>query len=130
MGGVFTFTLQSNSAWKINAISINGEDFTNRLDKNGSFTTPAITKDSKIIISYEDENASVQDIECSKPKIIGYDGGIKVCNAPYKMAAYIYSVDGYLIKSTICDSNEVLIPLENNATYIIKIGASTCKIRL
>lgn len=129
-GSIFAFTLQPNSGWQINAISINGEDFTNRLDKNGTFTTPAITKDSKIIISYEDENASVQDIECSKPKIIGYDGGIKVCNAPYKMAAYIYSVDGYLIKSTICDSNEVLIPLENNATYIIKIGASTCKIRL
>lgn len=129
-GSIFAFTLQPNSGWKINAISINGEDFTNRLDKNGTFTTPAITKDSKIIISYEDENASVQDIECSKPKIIGYDGGIKVSNASLGLSVYIYSVEGYLIKSTVCESDEVLIPLSNNATYIVKLGNFTGKIRL
>ena len=129
-GSIFAFTLQPNSGWKINAISINGEDFTNRLDKNGTFTTPAITKDSKIIISYEDENASVQDIECSKPKIIGYDGGIKVSNASLGLSVYIYSVEGCLIKSTVCESDEVLIPLSNNATYIVKLGNFTSKIRL
>lgn len=129
-GSIFAFTLQPNSGWKINAISINGEDFTNRLDKNGTFTTPAITKNSKIIISYEDENASIQDIEYGKPKIIGYDGGIKVCNASLGSSVYIYSIEGYLIKSTVCKSDEVLIPLSNNATYIIKLGSFTGKIRL
>lgn len=129
-GSIFAFTLQPNSGWKINAISINGEDFTNRLDKNGTFTTPAITKDSKIIISYEDVNTSVQDTECSKPKIIGYDGGIKVSNASLGLSVYIYSVEGYLIKSTVCESDEVLIPLSPNTTYIVKLGNFTGKIRL
>lgn len=129
-GSEHVFTLQPNSGWKINSISINGEDYTNKIDKEGNFTTPAITKNTRIVISYEDEASSIQNVEGDELKIIGVDNGIKVVNAPYGQCAQVYSIDGHLIKSVICENEEILIPLNNNITYIIKIGSFSGKIRL
>ena len=130
-GSVHTFTIGANSGWLVNSISINGEDYTNQMDKNGTFTTPPITHDTKIIISYHDEDSGLINMEDQdNVKILGQENGIMIVNAPLNQYIQIYTIEGYLIKSIHATMNEIFISLPNNATYIVKINRFTGKIRL
>lgn len=130
-GSIHTFTIVPTSEWLVNSISINGEDYTNHMDNNGTITTPPITQDTKIIISYSGINTGIDNIEnVNNVKIIGQDDGVKVLNAPIDQYINIYSMEGYLIKSIPATSNEIFISLPNNSIYIIKINGFTGKIRL
>lgn len=129
-GSVHTFTIQTNPEWSINAISINGKDYTDLMDKNGTFTTPTITQNTTIIISYENENSSVNSVEQAGIKILGQEHGIKILNAPIGKNINIYTVDGFLIKSIVSNGNDDFITLQNNKTYIVKVEGYTGKVRL
>ena len=131
-GSIYTFKLSPNPGWTINSLSINGEDYTNRIDTNGIFTTPVITHDTKIIISYQDENTSISDtdIDNETVKIIGQYDGVRVLNATIGQNIYVYSIAGYLVKVLTADTNDVFIALPNDTTFIIKAGHFTGKIRL
>lgn len=129
-GSVHTFTIQTNPEWSINAISINGKDYTDLMDKNGTFTTPTITQNTTIIISYENENSSVNSVEQAAIKILGQEHGIKILNAPIGKNINIYTVDGFLIKSIVSNGDDDFITLQNNKTYIVKVEGYTGKVRL
>lgn len=130
-GSVHTFTIGVNSGWLVNSISINGEDYTDQMDKNGTFTTPPITHDTKIIISYHDEDSGLINIaDPDNVKILGQENGIMIVNAPLNHYIQIYTIEGYLIKSIQATENEIFISLPNNSTYIVKINKFTGKIRL
>lgn len=129
-GSAHSFALTPCDGWSINSVSINGEDYTNRIDSNGKFTTPSITKDTKIIISYTDSNAGIGDIVREHTKVLGQENGIRVLNAPINKSVYIYTKDGILLKSLVANNDDMFISLQNAATYIIRIGEFTCKIRI
>lgn len=129
-GSTHTFTLTPYDGWSINSVSVNGEDYTNHIDSSGKFTTPSITKDTKIIISYTDYNAGIGDVVMEHTKILGQENGIRVLNAPINKSVYIYNIDGILLKSLVANNDDMFISLQNAATYIIRIGEFTCKIRI
>ena len=129
-GAVHTFTMKSYDGWSINTLTINGIDYTNQIDPNGTFTTPPITEDTKIIISYTKNEADLEEIETNRVKILGQENGIRVLNAPIDKSVNVYSIEGILVKSVVANNDDLLIELLSGVTYIIRIGDFTSKIRI
>lgn len=129
-GSIHTFTIKTNEGWSVNAISINGEDYTDKIDSNGTITTPAITEDINIIISYYDENSGIEPNEINKVRILGQDNGIRILNAGEGKILNVYTLEGYLVKSITVGSDDVTLPLNNNNTYIVTLDKLAVKIRL
>lgn len=129
-GSVYEFTITPEENWLIHSVSFNGNDYTNKIDKTNTFTTPQITNNSTIIIVYSQAPSGISHNEMSTIRITGTQNGIKVDNADFGTEAYIYTIDGSLIKSQEIKSSSEEIKLENNKLYIIKIGTFTSKVRL
>jgi hypothetical protein len=129
-GSIYALTISPEDNWVVNSITINGTDYTNKLDRNGTFTTPSITNNSTIIISYTNTDSGVNDTTIRKTKILGNTDGIVISGAECDDTIAIYTIDGYLVKTAKSTGNELFIPLFGNKTYIIKVGSETFKIRL
>ncbi|MCM1139923.1 MAG: leucine-rich repeat protein [Muribaculum sp.] len=129
-GAMCSFTLSPEPNWEVNAISINGNDYTHKMDNNGTFTTPPITQSTSIIISYKDLNSGIDDVTIQSVKVLGCDGGIKVVGANDNAEIVVYTIEGYCIKTERGKEDELFIPLSNNQTYIVKVGGITTKVRI
>lgn len=129
-GSILTFKVGSESGWKINTISVNGVDYTNKIDNNSLFTTPSITQNTTIIISYIDLNSGIEEISMPAVKIIGCVDGVKVVGANENSDIIIYSVDGFVIKNVKATNDEMFFPLSANNTYIVRVNGITAKIRI
>lgn len=129
-GSVYEFTITPEDEWLIHSVSFNDNDYTGKLDNTNTFTTPQITNNSTIVIVYSQEPSGISHNEMSSTKIIGIQNGIKINDAVLGTEAYIYSIDGSLVKSQEIKSSSEEIKLANNQIYIIKIGTFTSKVRL
>lgn len=129
-GSVYEFTITPEDEWLIHSVSFNGNDYTGKLDNTNTFTTPQITNNSTIVIVYSQEPSGISHNEMLSMKIIGTQNGIKINDAVLGTEAYIYSIDGSLVKSQEIKSSSEEIKLANNQIYIIKIGTFTSKVRL
>lgn len=129
-GSVYEFTITPEDEWLIHSVSFNDNDYTGKLDNTNTFTTPQITNNSTIVIVYSQEPSGISHNEMSSTKIIGIQNGIKINDAVLGTEAYIYSIDGSLVKSQEIKSSSEEIKLANNQIYIIKIEKFTSKVRL
>lgn len=129
-GSVYEFTITPEDEWLIHSVSFNDNDYTGKLNNTNTFTTPQITNNSTIVIVYSQEPSGISHNEMSSTKIIGIQNGIKINDAVLGTEAYIYSIDGSLVKSQEIKSSSEEIKLANNQIYIIKIGKFTSKVRL
>lgn len=129
-GSTYEFTITPEEEWLVHTVSFNGNDYTSKLDKTNTFTTPQITSNSIIIIVYSQSANGIEDISSSNVKIIGTQNGVKVIGAKQGSAVLIYTIDGVLIESEEITSSSQEIKLDNNKLYIIKIGEFTSKVRL
>lgn len=129
-GSTYEFTITPEEEWLVHTVSFNGNDYTSKLDKTNTFTTPQITSNSTIIIVYSQSANGIEDISSSNVKIIGTQNGVKVIGAKLGSAVLIYTIDGVLIESEEITSSSQEIKLVNNKLYIIKIGEFTSKVRL
>lgn len=129
-GSTYEFTITPEEEWLVHTVSFNGNDYTSKLDKTNTFTTPQITSNSTIIIVYSQSANGIEDISSSNVKIIGTQNGVKVIRAKLGSAVLIYTIDGVLIESEEITSSSQEIKLDNNKLYIIKIGEFTSKVRL
>ncbi|MCM1071862.1 MAG: leucine-rich repeat protein [[Clostridium] fimetarium] len=129
-GAIYSFTIDPEPDWMVNSISINGIDYTNLLDENGIFTTPTITQNTNIVISYTNSDSGINNFSMPSIKVLGCDGGINIIGAGNGDEINIYTSDGRIAKSLKADNDDIFIPLKDNNTYIIKAGSVTAKIRL
>ena len=129
-GTIYTFKINSEPNWVISSITLNGIDYSSKLDEFQSFTTPPITTNTSIIVTYKDNSSSINDIETDAIKVFGTQNGINVIGCQIGETIHIYSIEGYLIKSIKTEIDNTFIELPNNQTYIVKIQGNTYKLRI
>lgn len=129
-GNTYQFTITPEDEWVVHSVSFNGNDYSSKLDKSNTFTTPQITKNSTIIIVYSQNPSGIANAKVSSFKIIGIKNGIKISGAEIGKDANVYTIDGYLVKTQKIRSTNEEIELDNNKIYIIKVGEFTSKVRL
>lgn len=129
-GSTYQFTITPEDEWVIHSVSFNDNDYSSKLDKSNTFTTPQITKNSTIIIVYSQNPSGIANAKVSSFKVIGTKNGIKISGAEIGTDADVYTIDGYLVKTQEIRSINEEIELDNNKVYIIKVGKFTSKVRL
>lgn len=122
----YTLYIGSEEGMRINTVLYNGEDVTDML-VDGYYTTPNITRPSKIVVSFEQDPDGVANIPAENNlHIYGNDGSLFVSGivAPQQMS--VYTMNGMLINSQTLEGDARIKMSEG--TYIVKIGKRTFKV--
>lgn len=124
----YTLFIGSEAGMRINTVMFNGEDVTDRMI-DGYYTTPNITRPSKIVVSYEQDPDGFAYVPSdSKLHIYGYEGSLFVSGIEEPQSMSVYTLDGKLT-STQTLEGDTKIKL-NEGIYIVKVGERTFKVSL
>ena len=124
----YTFYIGSYGENKVNAVTFNGEDVTNRVN-NGYYTTPEITSASILSVTYETTSSAVQAVK-QNLKVMGYNGEISVENIESVSDVTVYTVDGKLVDSIPSAIGSVRLQVPSNQLYIVKVANRTFKLAM
>jgi len=129
-GSVYEMTINVEDGWKLHSVTLNDEDYTEKLSADGKLTTPELTTDSRLSVVYE-QDAPTQSrlLSASKVTIQATSQGARVKNAAAGETIYVYSEDGVLQKTVCTTGTETDIPLERDGLYIIKVEDLVVKLR-
>ena len=90
---------------------------------NGYYTTPEISGESVISISYEVNTSRVDASTLNKVKVIGYNGEISIYNIDTPSDVMVYTVDGKLVGNISNAFGDVDIQVPSEQLYIVKVGS-------
>ena len=125
-----TIYIGSLDGYKVNAITFNGEDMTDNL-VDGYFTTPEITGESVLSISFElTQPSSAKARVASNVKVTGRDGEITISNIEEPSDVSVYSSDGVLVGNTPNAFGTASMQVDGNQVYVVKVGERTYKIAM
>ena len=129
--------LKAGDDWKLESLSLNGEDVTGDVDENGLYTLPALNEDANLDAAYtyareinydfETGVGNIQDVPYSLSKdgshvlISGLNGGEQIA---------IYTVGGMKIASlddVPADMHQASLALPEGQVYIILINGTSIK---
>ena len=125
----YSFYIGSYGNNKVNAVTFNGEDVTNRMN-NGYYTTPEITGASILSVTYETTASAIQAMEQSNLKVRGYKGEINVENIDSVSDVAVYTVDGRLVDSIPSAIGSARLQVPSNQLYIVKVANRTFKLAM
>ena len=124
----YTLYIGSEEGMRINTVLFNGEDVTDCL-VDGYYTTPNITRPSKIVVSFEQDPDGIESVSADdRLHVYGNDGSLYVSGIEGPQGMSVYSVNGMLVNSQTLDG-DTKIKL-NEGIYIVKVGERTFKVSL
>ena len=124
----YTLYIGSEEGTRINTVMFNGEDVTDKL-VDGFYTTPNITRPSKIVVSYEQDPDGINSFPADdKLHVYSNDGSLFVSGIEEPQGMSVYTLDGKLT-STQTLEGDTKIKL-NEGIYIVKVGERTFKVSL
>ena len=124
----YTLYIGSEEGMRINTVLYNGEDVTDKL-VDGYYTTPNITRPSKIVVSFEQDPDGVANIPAENNlHVYGNDGSLFVSGIAEPQQMFVYTLNGMLINSHTLESDTRIKMSEG--TYIVKVGERTFKVLL
>ena len=123
----YTIFIGSDEGLRINTVMFNGEDVTDRL-VDGYYTTPNITRPSKISISFEQSVDNVRAIAEDNLHVYGNDGSLYVAGIEGPKDLSVYTLDGKLVESRHQEGDTRLNL--NEGVYIVKVGDRTFKVSM
>ena len=129
-GACISCFIEPDEGWIVHSVVFNGVDVTSQRDSDGKYTTPAIVGDSWLSVVYElfDEDA-ISSVTESKARVQGTPHGAMIIGAEKGEMIHVYTADGKLYRSIKAEAGAVDVPLANDNTYIIQVGAKTVKLK-
>ena len=127
-GETYTIYIGSFGDNRVNAVTFNGVDVTEEI-VNGNYTTPEITGESVLCISYEIPS-SAPSLKLNNVKVMGYNGEITISNIDEPSDISIYSADGKIVNNIPSASGTAKISVTPDQLYVVKVGSRTYKIAL
>lgn len=130
MDSVFTCFLVANDGWKINTVLLNDMDVTASVDSSGLFTTPALTMNSTLNVSFERALASNTLGMKSLVKVYTEENSIVVKGAELGTKVSVYSLSGRLLHAVMVNSDLERIPVAADQVYLIRTNDKLYKLAL
>ena len=126
----YNFSFYPAEGWEIHSVSFNGEDVTDKLTQNNSYSIPKVEYNSELIVSYVAINNGICDVigNSSSAKVIGSNSSIIVLDTLGGEPIDVYSASGTLVCSTTANLDKTIINVDNHNVYIVKVGNTTFKI--
>lgn len=127
-GTILDCSIKAQEDWEIVAVAFNGEEVTSQVNGSGIFTTPALTMDSDLSVSYRSiggptETGRVYTNE--NIEVIPRVQGISIRGAADEDLVEIFTVDGKKVKSTF--DKEISL---SKGIFIVTVGGETFKVAL
>ena len=124
----YTLFIGSEVGMRINTVMFNGEDVTDRL-VDGYYTTPVITRPSKIVVSFEQDPDGISYAPADDNlHVYGTEGSLYVSGLAEPQRMSVYTLDGKLTSTQTIEGDTKL--KLNEGIYIIKVGERTFKVQL
>ena len=124
----YTLFIGSEVGMRINTVMFNGEDVTDRL-VDGYYTTPTITRPSKIVVSFEQDPDGISyALADDNLHVYGTEGSLYVSGLAEPQGMSVYTLDGKLTSTQTIEGDTKL--KLNEGIYIIKVGERTFKVQL
>lgn len=129
-GERFTCNFQAEEGWTVNAVSFNGRDVTAEWSEEDGYTTPQLTAESTLSVSFEQIN-EVRSISASNVKAYAQSSGVMVIEGlSAGETVQIFSADGLLVSTLSASGARQTVTLDADALYIVKTATKTIKVRL
>ena len=129
-GNNYVFVIQAEEGWKVNTITYNGNDVTAQIVDN-TYTTPAITEDAILTVSFEQTSNNVRNIEANDTKIYSLGNNIIIKGVAAGEIIRIYNIDGRLEDTIVANSDKtILVHAQTGKAYIVKTARKTIKLSL
>ena len=124
----YTLFIGSEVGMRINTVLFNGEDVTDRL-VDGYYTTPVITRPSKIVVSFEQDPDGISYVPADDNlHVYGIEGSLYVSGLEEPQRISVYTLDGKLTSTQTIESDTKL--KLNVGVYVVKVGERTFKVSL
>ena len=128
-GASCTFVIEAAEGWKINAVTYNGEDVTTQLTEDNTFSTPVLTDDATLNISYELESPNdVESTRANAIKVRGMGNTITINGTTEGETITLYTTDGTMVAIQKSEAGENFFTVDTNKVYIVKVGDKVVKI--
>ncbi|WP_300632447.1 leucine-rich repeat domain-containing protein [uncultured Duncaniella sp.] len=130
--GTFTCVIVPEEGWKINTVTFNGSDVTSELTEDNRYTTPAITRNSVLRVTFEDMNSAIGsiDYDATSVKVTVDNGGeVRIEGVEAGNPVRAYSVDGRLAGQVTSNGDVDVINLSQHGIYLIQTPGKTFKIQ-
>lgn len=127
-GSRFTCNFKEEEGWCVNTVLFNGNDVTTEWNAADGYTTPAITEESTLSVSFEFMN-SIDNQAVSHLKAYSREEGVLTLEGlNVGEQVYIYSTKGELETSFNSSSSAINIVLPVDAIYVIHTTKGTVKV--
>lgn len=117
-----------DECWEINTIVYNGTLVDSSELVDGLFTTPVLTDDSEISVTFENPSGAVDNVDgaAADIRVYGYNRTIHIVNAPEREAVCVYDANGRTVYSGI----EREIMMGKGGVYLVTVSNRTFKLML
>lgn len=130
VGQTYSFDILPDDKWLVHSVTFNGEDVTQQM-VDSSYTTPALTTNSTLIVVFEEKPDGIQSPQNSNVRVYGEcDGTICINNLADGEMVYVYDTNGRMVRQETASSKQMRIKLDNHGVYIVKAGVKTLKLNL
>ncbi len=134
VAGVYDFGAKArvkiipDEGWEINTIVYNGTPVDSSELVDGLFTTPVLTDDSEISVTFENPSGTVDNVDGAADdiRVYGYNRTIHIVNAPERETVCVYDANGRTVYSGI----EREIMMETGGVYLVTVSGRTFKLML
>ena len=129
-GERYRFDILPEEGWAIHSVTFNGVDVTGQLI-DGTYTTPAITTNSTIVVVLEDEEDAIKQLQSNHIKVYGdNDGNISISNLNAGETISVYDAGGKMVRLQTAETDTVNIRMETHGVYVVKVGVKTMKLSI
>lgn len=116
--------------WRVNSITFNGTDITNKAGADNYIQTPVVEADAVIRIAFEQDETGISPAVQERIRVLGDANGLTITQTEPGERIDIYLTDGRLVRSLRSNGTSQHVNLPAGAIYLIKTRTKTIKIRL
>lgn len=124
----FKFT-PLHTQYILNAVVYNGNDVTDEL-ADGVFTTPELTEDATLNISYEIPTGEQQIQKAGRVRAYGCNNKVIIHGCKQGECITLYDTDGILLQTLYATSDTTSISMPGDAIYIVQVGNQAIKVAI
>jgi hypothetical protein len=129
-GATPSFDFNSSNGWSISAVMYNGLNVSSSL-ASGVYTVPSITGNALLSVSFvANASTGTPQLVNSMVNVYTTQSGIIINGTSAGETVALYTVDGVLPQTILSVGEQLSLPVEKNAFYLVKTANKTFKVIL
>ena len=126
-----TLRFTPEDGWYIYSVMLDEEDVTAELSEDGTYTTPAITANSRLSVIYADSSTGMAKVQSdTRYEVRPTTNGLSLSGLTAGDRISVYTPNGQCVYNAQATGSQAEIPLTLHQVYIVKVNNQTLKVCL